>query len=517
MDTKTSKKKKRVWIWIVGAVLLLVILALVGLNALAKAAAQPVYASYTVASGNLSKTITGSGKLEAADSETLQLPAGLTVQDVLVDAGDAVTAGQTLAILDTNSLQDCAAVVSSDLSTLDRQIASRSTVSSVKAPARGRVKTLTVQEGDSVLAAIAQSGSLALLSTDGLMQVEIATDAALSLYDTVQVVWADGSAEGLVAQKTVGGCLVTFPDDTAPYGETAQVMSGETLLGEGTLAIHAPVSVLASGGVISEVRCELGEIVYANNILFALDEKPDSASYRQALSDRSQKAALYQALLSYMTDPRLLAPADGVVSDVLLSDGTDVAATQDSSGLSDALTLRLGGAVKMRIDVDELDITSVALGQTVSVTMDAFPGESFGATVTHISRIGTSAGSITTYPVEVTLSGDPRLLEGMNGSAVITTADKTDALLVPLDATSEDSEGVYVFVRGADGVTLERRNITLGLSDGTNAEVRSGLMAGDVIWFEDATATQQSTLAARMAKNRAKYEPQTTAAPAGGN
>ena len=515
MDTK--KKKKRIWIWIVGAVLVLIILALVGLSALAKAAAQPVYASYTVTTGDLSKTITGSGKLEAADSETLQLPAGVTVTDVLVDAGDAVMAGQTLAILDADSLQDNAAAVSSELSSLDQQIASRSAVSSVKAPARGRVKYLPVSEGDAVLTAITQNGALALLSTDGLMQVEITTDSTLALYDNVQVTWADGEASGQIAQKTVGGYLVTLSDKKAPYGETAQVTSGDTLLGEGTLAIHAPVSVLAAGGVISDVRCELNQTVYANNILFTLDEEPDSASYRQALADRTAKAELYQTLLGYIADPRVLAPADGVVSDVLLTDGADVAATQDASGLSDALTLRLGGAVKMSIDVDELDINSVALGQTANVTMDAFPGESFTASVTHISRIGTSTGSITTYPVEVTLESDSRLLEGMNGSAVITTEDRSGVLLVPIDDTSEDSAGVYVYVYAADGTTLERRDVTLGLSDGTNAEVTSGLSEGDVIWYEDTTATAQSAIMARMAKNRAKYEQTDTAQTTAGN
>ena len=99
----------------------------------------------------------------------------------------------------------------------------------------------------------------------------------------------------------------------------------------------------------------------------------------------------------------------------------------------------------------------------------------------------------------------------------ITTADVSGVLLVPIDATSEDSAGVYVYVHAANGVTLERRNITLGLSDGTNAEVTSGLSANDVIWFEDTAATPQSIIAARMANNRAKYEPQDTALPAGGN
>ena len=185
--------------------------------------------------------------------------------------------------------------------------------------------------------------------------------------------------------------------------------------------------------------------------------------------------------------PRLLATNDGVVSDLFLKDNTDVAATQDSSGLSDAVTLHLGGAVKMRIDVDELDINSVSLGQAVAVTMDAFPNETFEATVTHISRIGSAAGSITTYPVEVTLTGDARLLEGMNGSAGITTAKVENVLLVPIDNTYEDAAGTYVYTRAEDG-TLIRVDITLGLSDGTNAEVTGGLTAGQVIWYVDTSA-----------------------------
>ena len=155
--------------------------------------------------------------------------------------------------------------------------------------------------------------------------------------------------------------------------------------------------------------------------------------------------------------------------------------------MTDAFVLLTGGAVKLAVDADELDIDSVALGQSASVTLDAYPGESFTATVSHISRIGTVNGSITTYPVEVTLGFDTRLLEGMNGSAVILTSTKENVPLIPVDLIIEDSTGTYVNVKSASGA-LERRDITTGLSDGINAEVTSGLVAGDQVWYQDTAA-----------------------------
>jgi len=78
----------------------------------------------------------------------------------------------------------------------------------------------------------------------------------------------------------------------------------------------------------------------------------------------------------------------------------------------------------------------------------------------------------------------------MNGSAVITTARKENVLLVPIEATQEDSAGVYVYIRSADDQSYERVDVTLGLSDGTNAEVTGGLSAGDTIWYADTSALQ---------------------------
>ncbi|MEZ4509331.1 MAG: efflux RND transporter periplasmic adaptor subunit [Eubacteriales bacterium] len=101
----TKKKKTRVWLWVLIAVVLTIAIgSLVLINAV-RSAAKPVYVSYKVENGTVERTITGSGRLSSADSETLQLPAGVLVESVPAKAGDVVKAGDVLATLDIDLLR----------------------------------------------------------------------------------------------------------------------------------------------------------------------------------------------------------------------------------------------------------------------------------------------------------------------------------------------------------------------------------------------------------------------------
>ena len=516
MESKTpvqKKKKSRVWLWVLIAVVVTIAVGLLLISNAMQRAAEPVYTAYTIETGTVERTITGSGRLSAADSETLALPAGVRVESVSAKAGDIVKAGDVLATLDLDSLRDLAAQTNTELSSLDRQIATRSSVTQVKAPVRGRVKYLPATIGSEARDVIREYGALALISSDEKMQVSIETDAQLALYSKVTVRWDGDKAKGMIAEKTATGYLVTLTDNGTPYLANAQVYDGDTLLGEGTLEIHAPVAVLSSGGEITDIDVSENTLVYANNKLFSLENAPATASYNTAYADRAEKAALYAQLLTYLQDPRVIAPVDGTVGEVNISKNTDVAASTASDGMTDAFVLHTGGAVKLVIDADELDIDAVALTQSATVTLDAYPSETFPATVSHISRIGTVNGSITTYPVEVTLSFDTRLLEGMNGSAVVLTSKKENVPLIPVERIMEDSTGEYVNVKTASGA-YERRDITTGLSDGTYAEVTSGLVAGDQVWYLD---TSVNTQFSAMMTNRDAAVEESGYATVGGN
>ena len=336
-----------------------------------------------------------------------------------------------------------------------------------------------------MIEAVNEYGCLAILSTDGSMEVRLQTDAALSLNDKVTVQWDGGSAEGTLVSRLDGGWLVTFSDEKAPYQETAEVYSDSMLLGSGVMEIHAPLAIFGNGGTISEVSYSVNTRVYAGTTLFTLENEPDTDSYRKALSDRNEKAGQLQDMLMLQTSRNVVAPADGTVQLIGVEEGKKTASA-DGSGDVTAFTLGSGGAVKMTVEVDELDVAKVQVGQSAEVTLDAFSGEKFAAEVSRISRIGKPSGSITVYETDLLLTGDDRLLEGMNGTAVILSERKENVLLIPLGAVHEDENGSYVNRVTADGST-ERAAIETGLSDGSNAEVLSGLNEGDEIAYTPAS------------------------------
>ena len=350
--------------------------------------------------------------------------------------------------------------------------------STIESPVRGRIKYLPAGEGDDVIEVVCQYGALAVLSTDGLMQVALETGSPLALHTEVSVKWSGGEETGTVAARTQDGYVVTLDDGNAPYRGRADVYLDDVYIGSGTMEIHAPLAVLGAGGTIGTVHYEEGDEVYAGTTLFTLDNEPAVDAYRQTMAERGETAERLRDVLQYQSAPYVYAETDGVVADVFVADGDRV--PQDSAGESVAFTLHTGGAVKMRIDVDELDIGKVYVGQSAAVTLDAYADDIFSARVSRVSRLGEASGSITTYAVELLLDADDRLLEGMNGSAVILSESASDVPLVPLSAVYEDADGAYVYRLDGDGQQV-RTPIQTGLSDGTNAQVLSGLQEGDTI------------------------------------
>lgn len=477
--------KKRKWPKVVALVLVLAAAAALLLPKMLGGQQNTVLSAnmieHTVSRGDLSVTVTGSGRLETADVLAVELPVGVKIDEIFVEQGDIVEEGDFLAAIDVDSASDRAAQLSAELGTLDMQLMMRRTVGQISAPVKGRVKQISAAEDGDVIETINRCGSLAVLSTDGLMQIEIDTDSELAMNAEVDVKWNGGSEEGTVAGKTEGGYLITFSDEDAPYLAEADVYYNVEKIGTGVMEIHAPLTVLGNGGTIEQIHKEVDDQINAGAKLFTLSNEPAVDSYRQTLASRNEKAEQFQAVLALIDEPCICAPEDGIVQGIFVQED-EKTASADMAGNMKAFELGIGGAVQMTVNIDELDIAKIKVGQEVAVTLDAITGESFAASVSRISYIGQNTGSITTYAAQITLEADERLLPGMNGSAVICAETAENALLVPLSAVSEDEEGEFVNVAGAEG---EHRivRIETGLSDGTNAQVLSGLNEGDVIVY----------------------------------
>lgn len=143
-------------------------------------------------------------------------------------------------------------------------------------------------------------------------------------------------------------------------------------------------------------------------------------------------------------------------------------------------TLTPYDTAEISLTVDELDISRLSIGQPVTVTLDALPGQSFDGSVTLIDPNGSSAGGDTKYTVTVSIARTQDMLEGMNASVTAELACHDGLLLIPAAALYEDAGGTYVYT-GTDknGEPSDPVAVTTGLSDGTNVEITGGLSDGD--------------------------------------
>lgn len=143
-------------------------------------------------------------------------------------------------------------------------------------------------------------------------------------------------------------------------------------------------------------------------------------------------------------------------------------------------TLTPYDTAEISLTVDELDISRLSIGQPVTVTLDALPGQSFDGSITLIDPNGSSAGGDTKYTVTVSIARTQDMLEAMNASVTAELACHDGLLLIPAAALYEDAGGTYVYT-GTDknGEPSGPVAVTTGLSDGTNVEITGGLSDGD--------------------------------------
>ena len=169
----------------------------------------------------------------------------------------------------------------------------------------------------------------------------------------------------------------------------------------------------------------------------------------------------------------------------LSGDSLTQSLSSGSSSETTVLTLSPNDHMTVRVTVDELDILSVAKGQTATVTIDALNGEAFQGTVTGIDTNGSASGGVTKYTIEVTVDKTERMLSNMNASVEIVISQSEDCLLIPEAALNQSGTRTFVYT-GCDEATggpAGEQEVTTGLSDGTNVEITSGLSEGDTIYY----------------------------------
>jgi RND family efflux transporter MFP subunit len=189
-----------------------------------------------------------------------------------------------------------------------------------------------------------------------------------------------------------------------------------------------------------------------------------------------------------MDKAEITAPFDGVVTGVTIIEGQEIST---AALATPAITLVGTSGIEMQGNIDELNIAVVKVGQVANITLDALPDEQVTGSVAFISPMGTVLAGIVSYATTITLENpSPQLKDGMSATAEVEVARRDNVLLIPNTVIQGTVQNPYVEVL-LNGKPVKRQ-ITLGLSDGINTEVVSGLEEGEAVVVPAPTSTSQS-------------------------
>jgi multidrug efflux pump subunit AcrA (membrane-fusion protein) len=170
----------------------------------------------------------------------------------------------------------------------------------------------------------------------------------------------------------------------------------------------------------------------------------------------------------------LLAPFDGVISSISVDVGDPVNRTTATVDILDPNIVTIEGSV------DEIDILSLRVGDTVAVVLDALPDQTLEGVIEEIGD-GVNQQGVIEFPLTIALTPPDGidLIEGLSATATIVLNQIDNALLIPLQAVGGSFTAPSVDVLNNDGFTTTL--ITLGASDDFWVVVESGLVEGQQV------------------------------------
>ena len=482
---KSNKQKRKRIIRTIVIIVLLLAVVLVSATFILQRRVKEKFAShdldvlsYNVTTGTISTIVSGSGTIQNVDTETVSIPTGVELTEILVDYGDAVETGKLIAIADMGTVRTALSELQESIDDLDDQIsdAEGDKVSAyVKAGVTGRVKILYAEKNTHVADAMVEHGALAVLSLDGYMAADLETDQ-LSSGDAVTVILSDGSEIGGTVERTIGSKATILVTDNGPaYDEEVTILAEDgSELGTSRLYIHNPLAVTGYAGTVSRVNVYENQKVYSSTSLFTLTNRSTTANYDALLRQRKDMEETLLELLQIQRYGGIIAPISGSVYSV---------SSLDDEELTEVATISPDVSMSVIIAVDERDILSLAEGQEAEVTIRSVSEDTFSGVVSEIDK----SGAAEAYTAEIMMDKVSGMLPGMTASVDVRIEGVDNALIIPVDALKQTSSGAYVYTT-YDRETQEyggRVDVVTGLSNNNYVEIKSGLSAGDTIYYTE--------------------------------
>ena len=533
-----NRRKKLIALTLVSVLVLSGAWFFLGRTNSAAAAEDATYTTVPVERRNLSAEVTGSGTLEAANSYSVTSLAEGAILTANFEEGDQVEQGQVLYTIDASdvasSLEQAQISLDQAQRNYNNKVENRDTLTGTSTIS-GRVVSLEVELGDDVSA----GQTIATIRNSDVMSLTVpfpADDAAGFYLGQSATVTLDSTFETLTGTVTKISSVETVSTGNMILRDVTVKVSnpgGLSVTQNGTVEIagigssaggsfsyldEATITAKASGEVAALYASE-GDWVNKNQRLLALasdtledDIQSASESLRNAqlsLENRSKQ----------LDDYTITSPISGTIVDKNYKAGETSEANQVLCTVYDLSYLT------MTLNVDELDISDIAVGQAVSLTADAVEGKTYDGIVTKVSVAGTASNGVTTYPVTIRIDGTEGLLPGMTADATIVLDSAQQVLTIPAAALLRDNQVMVTadspsaknaenegFTSGGmagqrpdvnspadtnSGASAQSQSakgyvalrVTTGVSDDTYIEITSGLQEGDTVAYIKTSTT----------------------------
>ena len=450
-----------------------------------------------IENGTIQATVNATGSIEPEALVTLNFGLAGTIQQVNVTRGQIVQAGDVLATLNSEELallvQQAENALTIQQLTLDqRQNAAPSEATLATAQADIDAAAANVQVAQANLAQ-AEAGVLQAQA----QRAQLLAGATSAEIAAAEAEIAARSAEVEAIQDNYDRIIEVGLGGTVEEQTRFQLFAAQ----EGLRAAQARLSVLQAGPRSADIQAADAAIAAAQASVLAAEGNVAAATANVARAE-----ANYQRLLEPVTadeiaileaqianaqtslelaqlrleQSQIIAPMSGRVASVLINAG------EQASPGAPAITLVNEGAYHITVNVDEIDIDQITLGQTVDITLDALPDAPVQGEISEIAPTSTNAaGGVVTYLVTINITDVDEAVQlrpGMSANASIVTQVVENVLIVPNWAIRLDRESGEAFVlrENSDG-TIAEVTIETGIRNEQFSELIAGLNAGDAV------------------------------------
>ena len=466
------------------------------------------YVQTTPEKRDLSNSLSGTGTLNPANTYNVKSLVAGKVLTSTIEEGDIVEEGTVLYTVDASDATTKAEQASITLQQAQRSYDKTVDRQYVRAEVAGVVATLKVAKGDEVtsgqeVAVIRDSSKMVLH-----LEFPAADAAAFSVGQSAEVT-LDGTFEtltGTVTAVTGTDTLSTGNLLTRTVTITVRNAGGLTTAQAATATINGVSCIAAkcfeyqaertlttlAAGTVTAINVQEGGAVNKDDIVLQISGEDLTEAIQSAAETLRSAELNMDNLQEAMNNYTVTSPISGTIIEKNAKAGDALTAGADLCTIYDLSYL------VMVINVDELQVSDVSVGQSVQVTADAVPDKTYTGTVTRVSMKGSSNGGTTTYPVTVRIDETEGLRPGMNANAEIVIAEAKNALAVPNAAIVR---GGYVLVTkdspsaaNADSDMTAPEGyvyvpVKIGVSDDDYTQIISGVTGNDTVAYDPSSVS----------------------------